>query len=233
MELEASILGRVRGYVSASRWERAELGRDLRRLGLSYGEIMDLIPVRKSTLATWCRDVRLTDGQIEAIKGRRASEPGIPRDTLRKRRKEIEIIRARATLEAEHLVDDPLWVAGVVLYWGEGFKTQNQLGIAMADPFGLRLFMRWTDTFLPPATGFRAKVNLHADNDEPGARRWWAEELNLDLSAFNKSFVKPDGTGHRKNHLEYGVCAVSKRRCADAFHATSAWIDFIQSHMGN
>ena len=46
MELETEVLERVRTYESASRWDRRELGRDLRRLGLSYGEIMELIPVK-------------------------------------------------------------------------------------------------------------------------------------------------------------------------------------------
>lgn len=47
VELEGEVLERVRTYESLSRWEKSELGRDLRRLGLSYGEIMELIPVKK------------------------------------------------------------------------------------------------------------------------------------------------------------------------------------------
>jgi hypothetical protein len=43
MELEEGILERVRNWDRMSRWERSELGRDLRRLGMSYGEIMALI----------------------------------------------------------------------------------------------------------------------------------------------------------------------------------------------
>jgi hypothetical protein len=232
MEFEPNLLERVRTYETLSRWDKSELGRGLRRTGLSYGEIMELIAVKKSTLATWCRDVRLTEEQIDAIKTRRAPEPGIPRDTNRKRRRDIEMIRARAALEAEHLIDDPLWLAGSVLYWGEGFKTQSQLGMANADPHALRLFMRWSDRFHLPPTGFRAKINLHADNDEPAARRWWSSELEIPLDDFNKSFVKPDGTGHRKNHLRHGVCMVTKRKCADAFHTTTASIEFLQEHLG-
>jgi hypothetical protein len=232
MDLEAKVLERVGAYGSLSRWEKSELGRELRRLGLSYGEIMDLIPVKKSTLATWCRDVWLTEEQVEAIKERRAPEPGIPRDTNRKRRKEIELIRAQAALEAEHLISDPLWLAGTVLYWGEGFKTQNQLGMANSDPHALRLFMRWADRFHLPTTGFRAKLNLHVANDELAARQWWSRELGIPISAFNKTFIKPDGTGHRKNHLRHGVCMVTKRKCADAFHATAGWIEFLQARLG-
>jgi len=95
MELEAEVLERVGTWKSLSRWEKSELGKDLRRQGLSYGEIMDLIDVKKSTLATWCRKVKLTTEQIAAIKRRRAQEPGIPVDTQWKRRLEIETSEMR------------------------------------------------------------------------------------------------------------------------------------------
>ena len=230
MELEAGILERVRKYEALSRWERRELGKDLRRVGLSYGEIMDLVPVKKSTLATWCREVRLSDEQIAAIKERRAQIPGIPRDTQRKRHLEIDLIRAQAKLEAEHLVEDPFWVAGVSMYWGEGFKTQSTLGMANSDPFALRLFIAWSDRFHGEGE-YRARLNVHAENDEEWARRWWSQELSVGLDSFTKSYIKPDGTGHRKNHLAAGVCLVNRRRSADALHTTLAWIDFLKVRM--
>jgi hypothetical protein len=232
MELEVAVLERVRAYKSLSRWERSELGKDLRRQGLSYGEIMDLIPVKKSTLATWCRDVDLTTKQIEAIRERRAQEPGIPRDTQRKRRREIELIRAQAALEAHHLVTDPLWTTGVALYWGEGSKATRQLSMANSDPALLRTFISWSIRFLPPDTGWRAKLNVHANNDENQARIWWSRELGIDLSNFTKSFLKPEGTGHRKNHLPHGVCMVTKRRSTDDYHRSMAWIDFMKNEAG-
>lgn len=52
--------------------ERAEVGRVLRGLGWSYGEIREVIDVPKATLAGWCRDIRLTDDQIVAMKHRGA-----------------------------------------------------------------------------------------------------------------------------------------------------------------
>jgi hypothetical protein len=55
-----------------TRWEKSEQGRDLRREGLSNGEIIDLIDVKQSTLATWCREAQLTDDQIKAIRDRRS-----------------------------------------------------------------------------------------------------------------------------------------------------------------
>ena len=233
MELEGDVLERVRSYESLSRWERSELGRDLRRLGLSYGEIMELIPVKKSTLATWCRDVDLSQEQIEAITSRQLSaQRGIPRDTQRKRRREVELIRQQAILEAEHLVRDPFWTAGVSMYWAEGSKSQRRLTMANSDPAALRMFKHWSEYFLPPNYGWRAKLNLHADNNEPNARKWWSEQVGVPLVDFTKTFIKPDGTGHRKNHLPYGVCTLTKRKSADAFLATMAWIEFLQADFG-
>lgn len=155
MELEVVVLERVRTYESLSRWEKSELGRDVRRLGLSFGEIMELIPVKKSTLTTWCRDARLTGEQLEAITARRTLLPGrnLGGDrytTQRPRRREIELIRASAALEAEHLVRDPFWTAGVAMYWGEGAKTTRRLSLANSDPAALRLFRDWAISFLPP-----------------------------------------------------------------------------------
>ncbi|HUG08034.1 MAG TPA: hypothetical protein VMP13_03955 [Acidimicrobiia bacterium] len=93
--------------------------------------------------------------------------------------------------------------------------------------------MTWSKHYLPPETGWRAKLNIHADNDELAARRWWSAQLRLDLADFTKSFVKPDGTGHRKNHLPHGVCIVTKRRSTDAYLTTMAWIQFLQEVFGS
>ncbi|CAN5814702.1 hypothetical protein BH23ACT4_BH23ACT4_03710 [soil metagenome] len=238
MELEEHLLRRVRNWDEMSRWERSELGRDLRTLGMSYGEIMDLIPVKKSTLATWCRDVSLTAGQLQEIRFRRTPEPGMnlrgkPYTTQRPRRREIEIIKAKSLLEAESLVYQPFCVAGVSMYWGEGSKATRRLSMANADPAALRMFKNWSDKYLPPNDGWRARLNLHADNDEIAAREWWSGQGDVELDDFTKTYIKPDGTGHRKNHLPNGVCTLTKRRSTDAYLITMSWIEFLQNHYGS
>jgi hypothetical protein len=233
MEVGADLRDRIEVWDLLSRWERSELGRDLRRSGLSYGEIMDLIPVKKSTLATWCREVRLTNQQIDALKVRRPPFPGIPRNTQRKRHREIEMIKAQASLEAIHLQDDPFWAMGVTLYWAEGCKTNRRLEMAHSEPEALRLYMDWIRRFLDPDATFAAALNLHFDNDEPRARRFWSAELGIPLQDFTKTFVKPEGTGHRKNHLAYGVCRVTMRKSTNAFVTTLTWIDIVRESFQN
>ena len=62
------LIERAAEWDDLHRWERSELGKTLRRLGLTYGEIRKPIPVPKGTLASWCRDVRLSPDQVAAIK---------------------------------------------------------------------------------------------------------------------------------------------------------------------
>ena len=225
MELEAEVLERVGTWESLSRWEKSELGKDLRHLGLSYGEIMELIPVKKSTLATWCRDVRLTTDQIEAIRQRRAQEPGIPRDTNWRRREEIAQLRSIARELALELADDPFWIAGLVLYWAEGTKGRNRVSMANADPRALRLFIRWLRIYVDPGAKFTIHLHLHEGNDEEAAKRYWRSETGLDQANFIKTFIKPKGTGHRKNHLPHGICTVRMRKASDSWNIIMEWID--------
>jgi hypothetical protein len=212
---------------SLSRWERAELGRSLRRSGWTYGEIMDLLPVAKGTLAGWCKDIRLSEEQIGAIRARVPSQKGVPRDTQRRRRAEIDAIRRAGAVDATEKAHDPFWVAGVVMYWAEGTKAKPRLELTNSDPRALRLFISWTRRFHLAEAEFVLELHLHEGNDENAARLFWASALGLVDPPFYATFVKPAGTRHRKNKLVHGVCRVSMSKSSDAFHRTMSWIDVI------
>ena len=230
-EVPQELLDRASEWDELHRWERSQLGKALRRLGLTYGEIREIIPVPKGTLSNWCREIRLSPEQIEAIVDRSSpgSRIGIPVNTQWRRRREIERIRTEARAFAERHIDDAFFIAGVALYWGEGSKTRSDLSLANADPKALRLFIAWVRAFHDSAAVFVLKINLHADNDEPTARAYWTEATGLENAEFYRTFIKPDGTGHRKNHLPHGVCQVRVRRCADHWHRTMAWVEIVAS----
>jgi hypothetical protein len=186
----ADLLAATRRWQSLSAWERAELGRALRRRG-------------------------------------------VPRDTQRKRRAEIERIRSDAREYALDHLADPLFIAGTVLYWGEGDKTGRMLSLANTDPTALRLFIRWTRRFHDPFPEFVLSLHLHHGNDEQLARRWWVEKLRLNEPDFTKTFIKAPGTGHRKNRLRHGVCRVRLRRGTDAWLRTMTWIAVIGEQLAS
>ncbi len=220
-----ALLAQATEWEDLTRWERAEIGRALRRLGWTYSEIRKVIPVPKGTLSGWCAGVELTEDQVAAIARRTRSALGVPRDTQWRRRDQIAAIRQDAAAQVPQLLSEPLWLAGTTMYWAEGAKTSNRLSLANSDPRILRLFVNWVDAFLRSEPEYVLKLNLHYGNDEPAARRFWETELGMIEPRFYKTFIKPEGTGHRKNHLPAGVCAVIVRRSSDLFHYYSGWID--------
>ena len=217
------LLREARVWDHLTRAARVELVRQLRGVGLSYGEIRSIVPVAAATLSTWCRDVALTPAQRQAIDDRTLRGGG-RRDTQRRRRLAVEEIRRSAAAEVPALISDPLWLAGTILYWAEGAKTTRKLDLGNTDPEILRLFIAWVRRHHDPAVEFSLALHLHEMNDERAARRFWEHELGLSTLTWQKTFVKPKGTGHRRNHLPWGVCRVRPRRSADAFVRTEGWI---------
>ena len=114
-----------------------------------------------------------------------------------------------------------------MLYWGEGAKTKRMLALANADPAALRLFVAWARHYHDADADFVLSLHLHQGNCDSAARSYWATELGI--GTFHKTFIKPAGTGHRKNKLPYGVCRVLMRRSAEAWLRTMSWIEVLQA----
>lgn len=226
------LLDQAARWDQLTRWERAELGRALRRLGWTYGEIREVIPVPKGTLSQWCSQIRLTSEQVSSIKQRRPPgvRTGIPVDTQRKRRLEVERMRVEARQEARRLLADPFWSAGTSLYWAEGSKARSSLEISNSDPLLLRFFIDRVLAYHDPKAEFVLALHLHEGNIETDAQAFWRRALGLPGVGFHKTFIKPKGTGHRKNHLAHGVCRVRVRRSTDAWIRTMAWIEVLAGH---
>jgi hypothetical protein len=147
---------------------------------------MEILPVSKGTLAGWCREIQVTAEQAAAIRERSRSNAGVPRATQWRRQRTIDAIRREARAELLQLAKEPLWMAGTVMYWGEGSKTGGRLQLSNADPRALVLFRTWCVRHHDRAATFSAAVNLHDDNDVAAALAWWAEVLDLDPGAFTK-----------------------------------------------
>ena len=114
------------------RWEQKELVQSLRHQGFSYREILQRIPfaLSKGTLSAWCKDIELSPEQLDRldrlyrISNYRNRLLG-PKATQQRRAKEIEAVKTQARAEASKLRHHELWLAGLMLYWAEGNKTEH------------------------------------------------------------------------------------------------------------
>jgi hypothetical protein len=235
MFVPEELLAKAQRWEELKRWERRELGQALRQLGLSYREIREIIPVPRGTLSGWCRDIELTPEQAERIERNRKDQylrllVGKRRRT--KRLDEIAAIRNAGQVEGRTLAADPDWVAGVVAYWAEGSKRDNELGFSNSDPEMIALFISWARRYLAlEIDRFTISLHLHSGQDETERKTFWSNVTGLSMGQFRKTYIKPEGTGHRKNILYNGTASIRVTRSTDLFHRVTGWMAAVRESL--
>lgn len=230
MVVPPELIARAASWAELKRWERRELGQELRGLGLSYREIAEIIPVSKGTLSGWCRDHQLTPDQearLRAIRPSQAVRRAVGAQRRRANLARIEAIKTAARQEALRLMNDPFWVAGAVGYWAEGAKREK-LMFANSDPDLVFLFVNWASRYLAVTHDqFTISLHLHTGQSEGERMEFWSQVTGFPRAQFRKSFVKPEGTGHRKNRLYNGTAQIRVARSGELLHRVMGWIDAI------
>ena len=126
----------------------------LRQEGLTYSEILKIVPVAKSTLSEWLRSVKLAKRQFHILTEKKRLS-GLRGSAEKKRlriEKEKKIIN-KSFLEINKLSDRENFLCGVMLYWAEGSKqkeTSVSVGVEFSnsDSKMLRFFLFWIRKYL-------------------------------------------------------------------------------------
>ena len=183
---------------------------NLRKTGKTYKEIQKILGISLGTLSAWLNDkewskhikksniekhiIRSTEHLLKMNEGRRIM--------LDKKYKEAE---EEAEKEFKIYKNDPLFMAGLMVYAGEGDKT-NRHNIRLANSeFYLHLvFIRFSERFLNIR---RDKIKiwllLYPDHNIEECLDIWSKKLNISKLNFNKSQVISGKSKLRK--LQYGV----------------------------
>lgn len=225
----AELRARAARWDALKRWERRELGQALRRLGLSYREIGAVIPVSKGTLSGWCRDVELTARQRERLAAKRPKAIAMQENGRLRRREALgrhQRLREAALADVPALADDPGWVAGLVAYWSEGAKRDGSVKFSNSDPALVVLFIAWAKSYLDVSHDrFTMALHLHDGQNEAERKAYWSSVTGIAPDAFRKTYIKREGTGHRKNILYNGTASVRIRRSGALLDRILGWMD--------
>ena len=74
-----------------------------------------------------------------------------------------------------------------------------------------------------PETKLKAYLNIHSGQNDEALKDHWSRVTGLPLSQFGKSYVKKEGSGHRKNILYHGTIRISI--CdTNLLHKIHGWI---------
>lgn len=184
---------------------------DLRRQGYSYSKIRQTIKVSKSTLSRWLYDINLTpEQQKQLLKGRELSRYASTQSKKAKKEKQIKSMIEEGRKEFPGLIKNPLFLAGLMLYWAEGDKNQaERVKFTNSDETTIILMMRWfREICNVPEKKFRIALHLHNLHFRTDAKKYWSKLTGIPIKQFHKIFVKKSSLRQRKNILYNGTCAI-------------------------
>lgn len=190
---------------------------ELRRRGFSYGEIQKVVPVQKSTLSGWCRDIILTNIQVarlarnKALGANKGRLIGARRQQA-KRLKQIQELLEKGRGEVGHLSARDRFIAGISLYVAEGTKTDKACNFSNSDVRLIKFMAQWFREFCRvPEHKLRGSIWIHEGLDVSKAIGFWSKTVKIPHTQFYKTYVaknKKDSNKIRKNLHEYGVFSI-------------------------
>ncbi|MEM9952568.1 MAG: hypothetical protein AAF846_13255 [Chloroflexota bacterium] len=195
--------------------EKKRQARELRKQGKSIVWIAKEIGVSKSSVSVWTRDIELTEEQEQNLRfsnERREAQVKGARANVIKHRQKREQYQQEGRQKARE--GDLLHLAGCMLYWAEGSKSRNSVGLVNSDAEMLAYFLRFLrECIQVDENRIKFRVNAYLGNDlsKQEIVNYWKQKLNLKTLNLNKtSFNKqPSSSKQQGRKLPYGVCEVN------------------------
>lgn len=210
----------------------------LRRAGRTYAEILAVVPVAKSTLSSWLRDVGLSRAQKQTITERRLS--AARRGALvRKmaRLQEVESFTVTGRRDVGALTDRELWLIATALYWAEGSK-QNLRSPSAGIQFGntdarmLKFFMTWLGKIKIDKSEIDYELYIHETRFDEAEmfRKWWARQLSVPIQKLDRIYKKrgkADTNRTNTGSLYHGLLRIRVRASTKLNRRINGWIEAI------
>lgn len=188
-----------------------DLAFELRKQGKSYNEICNQLGMSKSTLTSWFKGVDFSEEIKKSLSKQVYSESVrrlIKLNSIRGDLLNAQYLQAEkeALQDLEKYSRDPLFVAGVVAYWGEGDKTKgNQVRLINTDPKMLILFKNFLLKFgAINEEKLRGALFIYEDLHEQECKRFWTK--NVGKIKFHKTQVLP--SRHKSKKIKFGMMSL-------------------------
>lgn len=211
----------------------------LRRKGFSYSEILDQIPVARSTLSLWLRSVALAKQQKQRLSEKKRLAQMRGAETRHRQRIENteEIIR-QARIELGYFSKRDLWMFGVALYWAEGSKQKEwnpsaSVQFSNSDPAMIQVFLRWLQEICNISLSHtRFSLFIHEKSNIQKTKDFWQGVVSRDI---NFVYFKRHNPSPRRRNLGetyHGVLRVTVREGTALNRKINGWIESISSQCG-
>lgn len=208
--------------------------RQFRRKGKSIKWIAKHLEVSSGSVSLWCRDITLTSEQIENIKIAQiiSGYAGRMKGAAMHKQKRLDTIQhyqIAGCKDIGRLSKRDLFLLGLGLYAGEGYKYGNRAGIANSDPAIIRLMMRWFREICGVRENeFACEVGinqLHKDRVR-SVERYWSECTRVPAINFMKTSLKKvtNKKVYENKESHFGVLAIRIRKSANLEYKILGWL---------
>ena len=170
---------------------------ELRKQGKTYREIRMELNVAKSSLSDWLRKYPLTEAELSLLAASR--EKGrflqIEKTRITKQKKREDRLRNVYDLQQKKLAPlskRELEIAGLFLYWGEGYKSlRGPVGISNSNPKVIQFSIYWlSHIYNVPLEKIRIRLQLYKDMNTDKEIEFWMKQLTLPKSNFRNPYYK-------------------------------------------
>lgn len=192
--------------------EKQKLARGLRERGYSVREIAARLSVSRSSVSRWVREVPLSAEQQQTLNLRNPAITGHCAGAQTNKKQGEERRKSwRQEGRKQAKAKDPLHMAGCMLYWGEGDKSRNTMGISNSDPQLLRLFLTFLKTCMGvDESAITMRLHVHTDLvSVEESEAFWLRSLGLSHNNLRKAIVNHTSKAskaRRSGSLKYGTC---------------------------
>jgi hypothetical protein len=185
----------------------------MRKSGKSYNEIHVALKIPKATLSDWFSKVGWSKVMAKKLATKVQTQHTariVELDKIRGQHlaRAYDKARIEAREDLEILKYHPLFIAGIMLYWGEGDKaTKSKVRLVNTDPELIKLFVFFLKKVCNiPAEKVCVSIFTYPDIDDGANRQYWSEVSGIAQDKFLKSILIRGR--HKTKRLEHGVCSV-------------------------
>jgi transcriptional regulator with XRE-family HTH domain len=190
--------------------EKYEQAVNLRKRGFTLEEIAKYCGISKSTASLWLKNQAFSVGVTKQNLKRAGDENAkrlklINKARSSEREKRYKEVLRSADVEFRHYQNDPLFIAGIMLYIGEGDnRHQRLIRIANARIEVHKVFIRFALEFLGVEKNkIHFWILLYPNHDEEACMKKWSKSIGISYAQFYKNQVIQGK--FNKKILHYGV----------------------------
>ncbi|MFA5086205.1 MAG: hypothetical protein WC468_01215 [Candidatus Paceibacterota bacterium] len=186
----------------------------LRRKGLSYNEILDVVPVGHGTMSRWCSGIELTEKQKKRIKEKRLNTPLIKNlIESSSRNKGEDVSWAEKAVSRIKIDEKSLLLSGILLYWAEGYNSDKSQSAVFTntDPEMIKLVMKFFREVLSVSDSkIKAMVRIGEEGEVKKAEKYWSIITSLPLERFQKpEILRLKENSKSLERYPNGICRIS------------------------